>query len=446
MSENKIFRKVALDRLSSPEELDQRLTVVSPMGWVALVAVGLLILSGLVWGVFGRISEKAVGSGIIISGGGITSVVHHASGQVTDISVRDGDVVSKGQVIARIEQSELAAEINKAKQDLAAAKSIDLDNLELTGGNLNFNVYGQFGEIYRDYLMAQATLNTQRKNYESEQQNTEYELGQAKVQYESSLRKYNNYKTLYEAGAVSQEELLQAEQEYLNSIYDVKKYSLNELPLAQLKEAEANLAAQKQWLKDSIAVYIADLEKKIQKTQRDLLINNDVIAGASGRVLEMQIKKGDIIQAGSVVCTIAEENEQKDSLEAIIYVPVEQGKRIIPGMEVNISPSTVKKEEDGFMLGHVISVSEYPASSQRMRLTLGNPDLVQQLSGSNASIEVRVKLIRDSNTLSGYKWSTPKGPAIVIDDGTFCSGEVKVEQKRPISMVIPFIKKLLPIY
>ena len=50
MSENKIFRKVSLDRLSSPEELDQRLTVVSPIGWVALIAVALLISAGFIWG------------------------------------------------------------------------------------------------------------------------------------------------------------------------------------------------------------------------------------------------------------------------------------------------------------------------------------------------------------------------------------------------------------
>ncbi len=445
MSENKIFRKVALDRLSSPEELDQRLTVVSPIGWMALVAVGLLILTGLVWGIFGRISDKAVGSGIIISGGGITGVVHHAAGQVTDVSVRDGDRVAKGQVIARIEQIGLVAEINKSKENLAAAKTIDPDKLELSGDKLNFNVYGQLSEIYKDYLTAQANVNTQKKYYESEKANAENELALAKTQYDAGLRKYNNYKILYEQGAVSQDELLEVEQEYMTRIYNTKKYNLNELPLAQLKEAETAFAAQKQRLKDTITVYITDLEKNIQKMQRDLLNNNDVIAGAAGRVLEMQIKKGDMLQAGSVVCTIAEENEQTDSLEAILYVPVEQGKRIIPGMEVNISPSTVKKEEEGFMLGNVVAVSEYPASSQRIALTLGNPDLVQQLSGNSASLEVRVKMIMDSATVSGYKWSTPEGPAIVIDDGTFCIGEVKVAQKRPISMVIPFIKKLLPI-
>ncbi|HBQ26616.1 MAG TPA: hypothetical protein DD791_09515, partial [Syntrophomonas sp.] len=96
MSENKIFRKVSLDRLSSPEELDQRLTVVSPIGWVALIAVALLIGAGLIWGFFGSIANKATGTGIIMSSGGITSVIHHANGQITDVSVEDGDYVKKG--------------------------------------------------------------------------------------------------------------------------------------------------------------------------------------------------------------------------------------------------------------------------------------------------------------------------------------------------------------
>ncbi|HPG34605.1 MAG TPA: hypothetical protein PLM34_12170, partial [Lentimicrobium sp.] len=98
-----------------------------------------------------------------------------------------------------------------------------------------------------------------------------------------------------------------------------------------------------------------------------------------------------------------------------------------------------------FMLGNVVYVSEYPASAQRMMLTLGNSELVRQLIGDGAPIEVRVKLVMDNTTKSGYKWSTSEGPAILIDDGTSCIGEVKVAEKRPISMVIPFIKKILPI-
>jgi len=447
MSENKLFRKVSLDRLSSPEELDQRLKVVSPIGWIALIATGLLIAAALVWGFLGSIADKATGQGIIISSGGITGVVHHANGQITDVSVNDGDYVQKGQVIARIQQTELIEEINKYKQDLEAARAIDLNNLELNNSRLNFNIYGKIGEIYKNYQAAQANLETQRTYYNTQKAQAEYELEQARIQYEDSLEKYNKYKTLYEGGAVSEKDLTDYERQLqVNELaYKTKQQNYVQLPLSQLLEAEANFEAQKQWLKDTITVSILDLENNIAKMQRDLMTNSEIIASVSGRVLELRFKKGDIIQAGSVICTIAEERAQTDSLEAIIYVPVDQGKKITPGMEANISPTTVKKEEFGFMLGNVVSVSEFPSSAQGMMVTLGNSELVQQLSGEGSPIEVRVKLIMDSSTPSGYKWSTSQGPSIIVDDGTFCLGEVKVEEKRPISMVVPFIKKLLPI-
>lgn len=447
MSQNSIYRKIALDRLSSPEELDQRLTIVSPVGWVSLIAVALLICAGLIWGFLGSISDKAVGTGIIISSGGINGVIHRADGQITDISVHDGDYVEKGQVIARIEQPELIEKINQCKEDLAAAQSIDMENLQLNNSKLNFNIYGKIGEIFTEYENAMAKLTAERISAYTQSEQSKYDLEQTRIQYENSLEKYNSYKTLYENGAVSLKELNNAESDFRinEGAYNSKLKNLNALTQAQLNQVEASVGAQKQWLKDTIAVSIIDLQNNIVKMQRDLMNNGDIIANVSGRVLEMQVKKGDIVMAGAVVCTIAQEKAQTDALEAVIYVPVGTGKKIKPGMEVNVSPSTVKKEENGFMLGNVVSVSEYPTSAQGMMLTLGNAELVQQLSAQGASLEVKVKLVMDSSTRSGYKWSSSQGPAIGIDGGTFCIGEVKVDQKRPISMVLPYIKKHLPI-
>lgn len=447
MSENKIFRKVSLDRLSSPEELDQRLAVTTPIGWLALVSISLLVTAALIWGFLGSISDKAVGRGIILSSGGITSITHHANGQITDLSINDGDYIEKGQVIARIDQSELIANINQSKADLEAAKAIDLENLEMNNSKLNYNVYGKIAEIFKDYEANVASLNRQRTYYINQKANAELELEQARINYENSLSGFNRNKVLYENGAISKIVYEESKDQLAlhQMAYNNKKQTLAMLPLSDLQQVEAACKAQEQWLKDTVTVSIIDLENNIAKMQRDLVTNSEVVASASGRVLELKVKKGDIIQAGGVICTIGQENAQTDTLEAVVYVPVEQGKKIIPGMEVNISPSTVKKEEYGFMLGNVVHVSEYPASAQRMMLTLGNNELVNQLMGDGAPIEVKVKLVLDNSTASGYKWSTAEGPKIIIDDGTFCIGEVKVVEKRPISMVIPFIKKILPI-
>ena len=50
MSTRSVFRKVSLDRLASPEQLDQLMQITTPKGWVALLALSVLLLTAIVWG------------------------------------------------------------------------------------------------------------------------------------------------------------------------------------------------------------------------------------------------------------------------------------------------------------------------------------------------------------------------------------------------------------
>jgi hypothetical protein len=54
MEKRDIFRKVSLDRLSSPEQLDMLATVTAPSGRLVLLALGLLIVLALIWFWFGN--------------------------------------------------------------------------------------------------------------------------------------------------------------------------------------------------------------------------------------------------------------------------------------------------------------------------------------------------------------------------------------------------------
>jgi len=67
--ESKIFRKVSLERLSSPEQLDQLMTVTTPCGWISLAAIGGVILTALLWSIFGTIPKTVKSQGILIRGG-----------------------------------------------------------------------------------------------------------------------------------------------------------------------------------------------------------------------------------------------------------------------------------------------------------------------------------------------------------------------------------------
>lgn len=58
-----IFRKKSLDRISSPEEIDDYMKVTSPSMWLVLGAIILLLAALIVWSITGRIEATVVVDG-----------------------------------------------------------------------------------------------------------------------------------------------------------------------------------------------------------------------------------------------------------------------------------------------------------------------------------------------------------------------------------------------
>jgi hypothetical protein len=65
-SSTSIFRKESLERLSSPEQLDQLIQIVSPRSWLPLASLGMLIGLAFLWSVLGRIPITAEGKGVLV--------------------------------------------------------------------------------------------------------------------------------------------------------------------------------------------------------------------------------------------------------------------------------------------------------------------------------------------------------------------------------------------
>ena len=55
MKGRSIFRKKSLERVTSPEQLNDYIKVTTPSVWIILAATLILIVGTLVWAVFGKI-------------------------------------------------------------------------------------------------------------------------------------------------------------------------------------------------------------------------------------------------------------------------------------------------------------------------------------------------------------------------------------------------------
>lgn len=61
-----LFRKESLERLSSPERLDELMTIVNLKTWLPLGAIGAMLGLGLIWSLVGRIPVTTSGRGFLV--------------------------------------------------------------------------------------------------------------------------------------------------------------------------------------------------------------------------------------------------------------------------------------------------------------------------------------------------------------------------------------------
>ena len=165
-----------------------------------------------------------------------------------------------------------------------------------------------------------------------------------------------------------------------------------------------------------------------------------VVAPASGRIMEIAAYQGAVVQPGTRIMSIESGGA---GLEVLAYIPSDVGNRIKPGMSALVYPVTHKREEVGGIRGDVISVSEFPVTSEGIVSVLQNSELAQTFTRNGPPYSARISLQVDKSTNSGYRWTSPKANAVALTNGTLVSVEVAEKVQAPIELVVPLIRETL---
>lgn len=413
-----IFRKVALDRLSSPEQLDQMMQVTTPRGWLGLATLGALVVVAGVWSVAGSIPERVQGQGILLRSGGIFAVEAISDGSVTDLAVRVGDVVTEGQVVARLAQPDLADRIRQARARVAEQEA-------------ELNRVTDFGT--RD-------LGVQGRRLAQQRANLEQSIEAANRTLQALEERRRNEEALLRQGLITRQTLLATTQQ----VEDAREKARSaRAELAQLQVQELQSRNETGTRRQQAEVALSQARRELASLEDQLRLSSEVTSRYTGRVLELMAEQGSVVTRGQPVLTIDLTGKSVKDLEVVVYIPSLHGKQVRPGMEIQISPSTVRREEYGYLLGKVTYVSDFPATPAGMRRVLKNDQLVTALSGEDAPYEIHADLIPDpdARNASRYRWSSSSGPPIRIQSGTLANASVVVERRRPIFMVLPPLRR-----
>lgn len=410
-----IFRKVSLARLSSPDQLDQMLRVTTPKNWIALGGVSLLLAVATGWGYLGSVPTKASGQGVIVRSGGVLNVVSPANGILLSMSVKIGDRIKPDQVIAKVEQPDIVAKLRSSEDALRDLRSQRARELQARTEGARLDV---------------KALSEQKSSIEEE-------IAGFKEQEKLAEERVPVEQDLYEKGLITKQDVISARQKVLEL---QAKIGTDQAHLVQIESQKFNANAQPLQNDEEILSHILDTERTIAVQKRELELATDVVSPYGGQVIELIADTGGVVSQGAAVLSVQPEVE---ALEALVYLPAGNAKAAKLGQQAQISPSTIKREEFGFIQAKVVYVADYPATPAALMRNFQNDSLVKALVASGPVTELRVVLERDPSSPSGFLWSSSRGPDIALSSGTICNVDIVTREQKPYTLILPFFKAKL---
>jgi HlyD family secretion protein len=471
MPREDLFRAEAIERLQSPERLDELLVGVDPQQRLLLVTCSILVVAALVWSVVGRVPERVEGRGALLHPRHVVPFQATGAGRVLAIRAAPGVAVEKGDVLIVVAEPELEQQLALEKEKLAKLEGHtrtvarlrgDADKIESLSLDQERVAFAQHAADSRS--MAAALEDNERVALTQERAALE-ERKKVAQQLDAVLNeRVKRYRTLKASGDVRIDELIDAENAYqknLLSIADIdgalKQITVKEvetenahkeqlakargyeLELKELEIKQKRLAQKLEEASANDATSVDDVNREVARLEERLRLESNITATSGGRVLAVEVAVGQLLTAGQRLGAIEEADVGKPMV-GLAFLSVGDGNKVKPGMKVRVAPDAVERERFGSIEGTLTSVAAFPASLDEAVSIVGNREVAMQLTADKHLIAVTAELASDPGTFSGYKWTSSKGPKLAFAAGTTASIQITIEERAPIGFVIPFFR------
>lgn len=442
-----------------------------------LFPVGVLFIAFVLWGMFGKIPNRAEGrAGILIPRSSV-AIQPREGGRVLALNIRPGDAVRKGQVLATMEFPELETELQDKRNRLAdlKAQNHQIDSVQTDRSQLNSSATAQKRQAN---LRQIESLRVQLASNQSQREAYLNHLNYLHRFNASTNERLSAYDELAKEGAVPrigfQAYYFQfSQQEVANSI------NQTQVALDRLKGEDDGLRAQTQALmaenealttekrdidlQDTVSDVtrynaIADQQRDINTLQAEIRANSQVVSLYDGKVEEISVSSGEVVPPSGRIGRLAVENPNT-KVNVVALFKVGDAKQLAPGMDVEVIPDLYPRERYGGILAKVIEVAQQPVTASELASLVGSQDLAEKLllgrdkddrdkpQPINASVtKVILELQTDSHTPSGFKWTEGKGAPRAITDGTTADVKAVIEERSLFSYLTPAFRWITGVY
>ncbi|MEQ1615526.1 MAG: HlyD family type I secretion periplasmic adaptor subunit [Hyphomicrobiaceae bacterium] len=385
----------------------------SRSAWPVLMITGLGIVSGLVWAHFAILDEVTHGEGRVIPSSQVQVVQPLEGGIIAEIKVKEGQRVSVGEPLIRIDDVSFSSSLGELKQKRMAlsARKVRLD-AESSGTEPSFADAGldraMIGAELLLYKSRQASLAEELAVVEQqlaqrrlERIEIETRLDESKATSAFAQRELELGRNLKRSGAYPEMELLRLERQYRTEQRDIAVLAAS-LPrtAAAITEATAKIQA-------TILTFRARASEGLGEANANLAVIDESLKAAEDRVRRTLLRSpvngivnklvvttiGAVVRPGE---SIAEIVPIEDKLLVEARVRPQDVAFIHPGQTASVKITAYNYTVYGDMLGVVERIGADTIPDEK-----GNPYF-------------RVILRTDNNHLGNDKDALPIIPGMVV--------------------------------
>lgn len=456
---NNLFRKNVAKGSFSDEQLDKALIITPASLWIAILAGFLIIGIVLAWSILGTMPIKVAARGIYVPSQDSYTLASEVTGIVKSVEVEVGDEVKVGDVLYTIDTKTIEEEITDLENRIESVNAVTTtskndavtsDTQSLLEIKFSLNTVGDnvkqnealLGVREGSIEGLKSDANSKRDKVAEKQNARDIAYAALEAAEASGTATPEELKVLLDKYNKANLELSEAQSaySYASQLLNSTNTEINTLKqqIDTLKETNKTTSSEYvQRFETAKKLVLYNLNSQLEKYQYTLE-NNTVTSSVKGIVSDVKVSVGSAIGQGSGAVTIRATKDDEDVV--ICYVGITDGKKIKEGMSVKVYPSIVNKNEYGNIEAVVLSVDDYVTTSSTIKNDLADDSLTQVFMSQGPVIGVKCKLQRDDSTASGYKWSSKKASVITIPQGTIVNADIIVEEKKPITMLIPYIK------
>ena len=128
------------------------------------------------------------------------------------------------------------------------------------------------------------------------------------------------------------------------------------------------------------------------------------------------------------------------------FLTQQAAQQVRPGMKVLATPIGMSRAQYGGMLAEVVHVRRLPSSITQIRENVGSEGVANELTTlipqpTHIVIELDTDSSTQDSTKEGIKWSSSGQIPYPIRQGDLLSIQITTQRVRPISLLIPWLRK-----